>query len=229
MNLERTMSQKILIVEDEASLVMTLTDRLQRNGYEVDSAGDGEVGLEKALTGAYDLLLLDVMLPLKSGFDICRKVRQSALDTPILFLTARGQTIDKVTGLQFGADDYLTKPFDMMELEARIEALLRRAAPEASYSFGNISIDFRSAQVTKNGVPVVFSAREFHLFRYLVEHRGATLSREELLTEVWGYDAMTSTRTVDVHMAWLRQKIEENPKFPVWILTVRGMGYKFTG
>jgi len=228
------MGQKILIVEDEASLVMTLTDRLQRNGYEVDSASDGEIGMQKALTGSYDLLLLDVMLPLKSGFDICRKVRQSALETPILMLTARGQTIDKVIGLQFGADDYLTKPFDMMELEARIEALLRRAAPkavtpESSYSFGNVSIDFRSAQVMKDHMPVVFSAREFHLFRYLVEHRGATISREELLTEVWGYDAMTSTRTVDVHVAWLRQKIEENPKFPVWILTVRGMGYKFTG
>ncbi len=228
------MSQKILIVEDEASLVMTLTDRLQRNGYEVDSASDGEAGLQKALTGDFDLLLLDVMLPLKSGFDICRKVRQNSLDTPILMLTARGQTIDKVTGLQFGADDYLTKPFDMMELEARIEALLRRAAPkpapaEASYTFGNIHVDFRSAQVTRNNAPVVFSAREFHLLRYMVEHRGATISREELLTEVWGYDAMTSTRTVDVHVAWLRQKIEENPKFPVWILTVRGMGYKFTG
>ena len=228
------MSQKILIVEDEASLVMTLTDRLQRNGYEIESAGDGEAGLAKALTGGFDLLLLDVMLPLKSGFDICRKVRQSGLDTPILLLTARGQTIDKVTGLQFGADDYLTKPFDMMELEARIEALLRRAAPKpaapaATHTFGNIQIDFRSAQVTRANVPVVFSAREFHLLRYLVEHSGATISREELLTEVWGYDAMTSTRTVDVHVAWLRQKIEENPKFPVWILTVRGMGYRFTG
>ena len=174
------------------------------------------------------------MLPLKSGFDICRKVRQNALDTPILMLTARGQTIDKVTGLQFGADDYLTKPFDMMELEARIEALLRRAAPkpaaaEASYTFGNIHVDFRGAKVTRDKAPVVFSAREFHLLLYLVEHRGATISREELLTEVWGYDAMTSTRTVDVHVAWLRQKIEENPKFPIWILTVRGMGYKFTG
>lgn len=228
------MSQKILIVEDEASLVMTLTDRLQRNGYDIDSASDGETGLQKALSGAFDLLLLDVMLPLKSGFDICRKVRQKSLDTPILMLTARGQTLDKVTGLQFGADDYLTKPFDMMELEARIEALLRRAAPkpataEPGHTFGNIAIDFRSAEVTRDNVPVVFSAREFHLLRYLVEHRGAIVSREELLTEVWGYDAMTSTRTVDVHVAWLRQKIEDNPKFPVWILTVRGMGYKFTG
>jgi two-component system, OmpR family, alkaline phosphatase synthesis response regulator PhoP len=224
--------QRILLVEDEPGLVLTLTDRLQNEGYEVESATDGESGLARASNEAFALILLDVMLPRKSGFDVCRKLRQSGIHTPILMLTARGQVVDKVVGLQLGADDYLTKPFDMMELLARIEALLRRASrepapPAGVHRCGPIQVDFRRAEVLRDGKPVTLSAREFQLLRYLIDHRGATLSREELLTEVWGYDAMPSTRTVDVHVAWLRQKLEENPQHPQLILTVRGLGYKF--
>jgi two-component system alkaline phosphatase synthesis response regulator PhoP len=176
------------------------------------------------------------MLPGGNGFDICRAVRQKGLQTPILMLTARGQVVDRVVGLKLGADDYLVKPFEMAELLARIEALLRRSASTAaaattseSYRFGDVTIDFRRAEVTKNGAPVELSAREFKLLRYFIEHRGAALSRDELLNEVWGYNAMPSTRTVDVHIAWLRQKIEDNPRHPQLILTVHGLGYKFAG
>jgi two-component system alkaline phosphatase synthesis response regulator PhoP len=228
------MERKILLVEDEPGLVMTLTDRLRAEGYEVESATDGETGLARASSGEFDLMILDVMLPRKSGFDVCRKLRQIGNTVPILMLTARGQVVDKVVGLQLGADDYLTKPFDMMELLARLEALLRRAPGSpaqtaASYQFGAVRVDFRSAEVTRSSKPVSLTAREFQLLHYLIDHRGATLSRDELLSEVWGYDAVPSTRTVDVHMAWLRQKLEKNPKYPEFILTVRGLGYKFAG
>lgn len=222
---------KILLVEDEGGLVMTLTDRLQSEGYEVASARDGEEGLARARSQRYDLILLDVMLPKKSGFDVCRELRREGIETPILMLTARGQVVDKVVGLQLGADDYLTKPFDMMELLARIGALLRRVPSKtpAAWQFGPVRVDLRSAEVLRDGKPVSLSAREFQLLRYLIEHRGATVSRDRLLTDVWGYDAVPSTRTVDVHMAWLRQKLEDNPKHPRFILTVRGLGYKFAG
>jgi two-component system alkaline phosphatase synthesis response regulator PhoP len=214
---------------------MTLTDRLAVEGFDVDSATDAHSGLAKATTGQYDVIVLDVMLPGGNGFDICRTVRQKGVQTPILMLTARGQVVDKVVGLKLGADDYLVKPFEMAELLARIEALLRRSASTSaaaggdSYRFGDVTVDFRRAEVTKKGVPVELSAREFKLLRYFVEHRGAALSRDELLNEVWGYNAMPSTRTVDVHIAWLRQKIEDNPRHPQLILTVHGLGYKFAG
>ena len=228
-NVER----KILLIEDEAGLVMTLTDRLQGQGYAVASCGDGESGLKQAMTGGWDLIVLDLMLPGRNGLDVCRKLRQSGMETPILMLTARGEVVDKVVGLQLGADDYLTKPFDMMELLARIEALLRRAPKVAAqpdlYRFGSVTVSFKSAEVTRDGTPVPLSAREFQLLRYLIEHRGSLVSRDELLTEVWGYEALPSTRTVDVHMAWLRQKLEANPKHPEYILTLRGLGYKFAG
>ena len=227
---------RVLIVEDEPGLVMTLTDRLAVEGFDVDSASDYHSGLAKATGSQYDVMLLDVMLPGGNGFDICRAVRQKEIRTPILMLTARGQVGDTVVGLKLGADDYLVKPFDMSELLARIEALLRRSASTAAaatagerHRFGDLTIDFRRAEVTKNGLPVELSAREFKLLRYFVEHRGAALSRDELLNEVWGYNAMPSTRTVDVHIAWLRQKIEDNPRHPQLILTVHGLGYKFAG
>ena len=228
------MPQKILLIEDEPGLVMTLTDRLQSEGYAVESCGDGDSGLARASAEAFDLILLDVMLPGKSGFEVCRKLRQTGISVPILMLTARGQVVDKVVGLQIGADDYVTKPFDVMELLARIGALLRRSSHEfprlpAGYQFGAVRVDFRRAEVQRDGKPLSLSAREFQLLHYLIEHRGATLSREELLTRVWGYEAVPSTRTVDVHMAWLRQKLEDNPKYPQYILTVRGLGYKFAG
>jgi two-component system alkaline phosphatase synthesis response regulator PhoP len=231
------MSRRILLVEDEPGLLMTLTDRLQNEGYAVETAADGETGLARATVEQFDLVILDVMLPRKNGFDVCRDLRQRSITTPVLMLTARGQVVDKVVGLKIGADDYVTKPFEMLELLARIEALLRRApaaaptaddAPE-TYQFGPVRADFRRAEVTRDGARVELSAREFKLLQYLVAHRGATISRDELLNEVWGYDAMPSTRTVDVHVAWLRQKLEPNPHYPQFILTVHGLGYKFVG
>ena len=229
------MSRRILLVEDEPGLVLTLTDRLVAEGYEVESEGDAIRGLARGSTGHFDVILLDVMLPGGSGFDVCRTLRQRGIQTPILMLTARGQVVDRVVGLKLGADDYLVKPFEMAELLARIEALLaswhrasRRSTPLGeTFRFGEISIDFRKAEVTRSGQPIELSAREFKLLRYFVEHRGAALSRDELLNEVWGYNAMPSTRTVDVHVAWLRQKIEDNPRHPQYIHTVHGLGYKF--
>lgn len=226
------MGKKLLLVEDEPGLRLTLSDRLRSDGYDVETAADGLKGLEHALTGEHDLIILDIMLPGKSGLDICRDLRQQGFTTPILMLTARGQVVDKVLGLKIGADDYLAKPFDMMELLARTEALLRRPAPAvsaSSYQFGNLRIDFRSTTVFRDGEKVTLSAREFQLLRYFIEHRGETLSREELLKNVWGYAAMPNTRTVDVHVAWLRQKLEPDPKRPQYIVTLPGLGYKFTG
>jgi two-component system alkaline phosphatase synthesis response regulator PhoP len=225
---------RILLIEDEPGLVLTLTDRLAREGYVVDTASDGISGLARAVEGAYDLILLDVMLPGKNGFDVCRDLRQQGIDTPVIMLTARGQVVDKVVGLKLGADDYITKPFETMELMARIEARLRRATPSPSasseaYQFGDVRVDFRSAEVYRGTEPLDLSAREYQLLRYLITHRGATVSRDRLLNEVWGYHAMPSTRTVDVHVAWLRQKIEPNPRRPQYLLTVHGLGYKFVG
>jgi two-component system alkaline phosphatase synthesis response regulator PhoP len=227
------LNQHILIVEDEEALRMTLSDRLRSEGYEVDCAADGEQGLQRATGEPFDLIILDVMLPRRNGFDVCREVRKAGLITPILMLTARGQTADKVAGLKIGADDYLTKPFAMLELVARVEALLRRApmrpvAEGAIQQFGPIRIDLRGTEVWRDGKVVNLSAREFQLLRYFVEHRGATLSRDELLKEVWGYSTETFTRTVDVHVASLRQKLERDPKEPELILTVQGLGYKFS-
>jgi two-component system alkaline phosphatase synthesis response regulator PhoP len=226
--------KRLLSVEDEPGLVLTLTDRLGREGYSVESATDGRSGLERALQEPFDLLLLDVMLPGQNGFDVLRDLRQHGIDTPVIMLTARGQVVDKVVGLKLGADDYLTKPFEMMELVARIEATLRRAVPKDAvdadaYRFGSVLVDFRKAEVSRDGQPLDLSAREFQLLRYFIEHRGATISRDELLNHVWGYNAMPNTRTVDVHVAWLRQKIEPNPKHPQYIITAHGLGYKFVG
>lgn len=227
------MSARILIVEDEPGVVLTLTDRLEAEGFTVSSEADGDKGLERALAEPYDLLLLDITLPSRNGLDICRKLRSAGNSVPVLMLTARAQVVDKVVGLQIGADDYLTKPFDMMELLARVEALLRRSPkrdqPVERFEFGAVRIDFRSGEVTRDSKPVELSAREFQLLRFLVEHRGKILSRDQLLREVWGYQALPLTRTVDVHMAWLRQKLEPNSKQPQYFLTLRGLGYKFTG
>jgi two-component system alkaline phosphatase synthesis response regulator PhoP len=225
---------RVLIIEDEAGLRLTLTDRLTSEGYDVDTASDGDEGLESAAGGAHDLIVLDVMLPRMNGFDVCREARRRGVEAPILMLTARGQVIDKVVGLKLGADDYLTKPFEMPELMARLEALLRRrrSAPAPggdAYRFGDVIVDFRRAEVTRGGETVDLSAREFKLLRHFIAHRGATVSRDELLSEVWGYDEMPLTRTVDVHVAGLRQKIEANPKSPEFVLTVHGLGYKFVG
>jgi two-component system alkaline phosphatase synthesis response regulator PhoP len=225
---------RVLVIEDEAGLRLTLTDRLVSEGYAVETADDGAAGLDRATREPYDLIVLDVMLPRMNGFDVCRAVRQRGVTTPILMLTARGQVVDKVVGLKLGADDYLTKPFETIELMARLEALLRRRPSAAqprgdTYRFGDVVVDFRRAEVMRGGQPIDLSAREFKLLRHFIEHRGAMLSRDELLSDVWGYDEMPLTRTVDVHVAGLRQKIEVNPKSPEYILTVHGLGYKFTG
>jgi two-component system, OmpR family, alkaline phosphatase synthesis response regulator PhoP len=228
------MGRRILLVEDEPGLVLTLTDRLKGEGYDVEAVRDGALGLARASEGGFDLVLLDVMLPGMSGFDVCQMLRQRGIDTPVVMLTARGQLVDRVVGLKIGADDYIPKPFEMAELVARIEARLRRSPPAApaaanGYQFGDVRVDFRRAEVEREGRAVELSAREFQLLRYFIEHRGAALSRDELLNEVWGYHAMPSTRTVDVHVAWLRQKIEVNPKRPQFIVTVHGIGYRFMG
>ena len=227
------MKPRLLLVEDEPGVVLALTDRLQADGYDVSVARDGEAGLLRACAEAFDLVLLDAMLPRRNGFDVLRELRARGVGTPVLMLTARGQVSDKVRGLKLGADDYVTKPFEMAELLARIEAHLRRTPvaphPVDGYAFGDLRVDFRKAEALREGVAIELSAREFQLLRYFVEHRGATLTREELLNEVWGYNSMPSTRTVDVHVAWLRQKIEPNPRHPQFILTVHGMGYKFAG
>jgi two-component system alkaline phosphatase synthesis response regulator PhoP len=225
---------RVLLVEDEPGLQLTLTDRLTAEGYHVETAGDGDAAVRRATGEPFDIILLDVMLPGRDGFEVARTVRQQGVATPILMLTARTQVVDRVVGLKLGADDYLTKPFETIELLARIEALLRRA-PAASgvtlerYQFGDVLVDVRKAEVRRNGHLVDLSAKEFQLLRYFIEHRGATLSREELLTDVWGYHAAPSTRTVDVHVAWLRQKLEPNPRVPQFVLTVHGLGYKFAG
>ena len=229
--------KKILLVEDEPGLVLTLTDRLESEGYAVDSARAGGEALKKAAESPYDLILLDVMLPGKSGFDVCRELRSRGSSTPILFLTARGEVADKVVGLKLGGDDYLTKPFDMMELTARVEALLRRSSGSASeegaasvrYAFGDVEVDFRKAEVTRGKIALELSALEFKLLKYFIENRGATLSREELLSRVWGYDAAIQSRTVDVHVSGLRQKIEPNPARPQYVVTVHKLGYRFLG
>lgn len=228
------MDAKILIIEDEPGLVTTLRDRLHKHGYVVSAAANGETGLEMALREPADLILLDLMLPGQNGLAVCEKLRKAGSTTPILMLTARRQTRDKVSGLKAGGDDYLTKPFQMSELLARIEALLRRAAtaPDAAparHQFGSIGIDTRSTEVTRDGQAVPMSAKEFQLLRYFVEHPNVTISREELLREVWGYGDRPPTRTVDVHVAWLRQKLERDLKNPQFILTVVGFGYKFNG
>jgi two-component system alkaline phosphatase synthesis response regulator PhoP len=212
---------------------MTLSDRLTSEGYAVETAQDGELGLARATNETFDLIILDVMLPHLSGFDICRDLRQRGVGTPIIMLTARGQIADKIVGLKLGADDYVTKPFEMMELLARVEAQLRRATVGGKlstevYQFGDVRVDFRRAEAYRGENVVELSAKEFKLLRYLIEHRGAALSRDELLNEVWGYEAAVSTRTVDVHIAWLRQKLEPNQGHPQFILTIHGLGYKFS-
>jgi len=226
--------KRILLVEDEPGLVLTLTDRLKSEGYFVDAVTDGDFAVSKAFEESFDLVILDVMLPGKNGFDVCRELRQKGFEVPVLFLTARGEVTDKVVGLKLGGDDYLTKPFDMLELTARVDALLRRSSPRNDaaverFRFGDIEVDFRKAEVTRDGKSGDLSALEFKLLRYFVEHRGATLSRDELLNRVWGYEAMPYSRTVDVHVSGLRQKIEENPSRPQYVVTVHRLGYKFVG
>lgn len=227
------MNARILLVEDEPGLVMTLTDLLSAHDYDVDSATDGEAGLAKASAAAFDVVILDVMLPKKSGFDVCREMRQKGIDAAVLMLTAKTQVMDRVVGLKLGADDYLSKPFDPNELLARIEALLRRVRKEnliplKSFRFDDVEVDFERAQLLKSGAPVNMAGKEMQLLQYLIHHRGRVVPREEILQNVWEYSSEISSRTVDVHVAWLRQKLEENPAQPKHIHTIRGKGYRFS-
>ena len=224
------MKENILLVEDEHGLRKTLTARLEKAGYVVDTAADGVVGLEKAMDSPFDLIILDVALPLRDGFDVCRDLRQAGIATPILILTARTQTVDKVVGLKLGADDYVTKPFASVELLARIEALLRRVpirTGQGILASGPLRMDLRRMEVIRDGKPVYLTVREFQLLRYLMERAGSTVPRTELLRSVWGYDAGSFTRTVDVHVASLRKKLEKQPAAPEFIVTISNTGYKF--
>jgi DNA-binding response OmpR family regulator len=222
--------KRILVVEDEPGMQMMLRDALGAEGYLVETAADGETAL--AASGPFDLILLDLMLPKKSGLDVCRELRERGSTTPVLMLTARGETHDRVIGLKLGADDYLVKPFAMAELLARIEALLRRPSSmltlgSDSFAFGDVRVDFRRAIVRRGEETVELSALELRLLRHLIEHAGEVLSRDRLLGAVWGYKGNVSTRTVDVHISWLRQKLEAVPGQPRHILTLHGIGYKF--
>jgi len=224
---------RILLVEDETNLRRTVSDLLKSDGYTVESSGDGLEAQTMAMTQVFDLIILDVMLPSRNGFDICRHLRKNGVNTPILMLTARSELNNKVQGLKAGGDDYLTKPFETPELQARVEALLRRTVAGVrteikSYDFDDIHVDFISARVMKKGKTITLGERECRLLRYLVERRGTVLSRDELLQDVWGYQSIPLTRTVDVHIAWLRQKIEDDPKNPQYIVTVHGQGYRFS-
>ncbi len=226
------MNSRILLVEDEPGLVLTVSDLLMNEGYDVDTAMDGEAGLLKATSEPYDLIILDVMMPKRNGLDVCRDLRQRGYDTAILMLTAKTQVVDRVVGLKLGADDYLTKPFDPSELLARVEALLRRVKKEGraqvrSFAFGDVVVDFESGQVAKGGVPVPLASKEMQLLRYLVDRRGKVVTREELMQNVWEYQSDVNSRTIDVHVAWLRQKLEDNQQTPVHIHTIRGKGYRF--
>ena len=225
--------RKVLIVEDDEAMSVALRDGFSYEGYDVTVANDGEAGLNLATSAAPDLILLDVMLPKMTGLDVCKQLRGGGNPVPIIMLTARGQEIDKVLGLKIGADDYITKPFGFMELLARAEAVLRRcagpaAAPETC-RFGDVELDFKRHEARKAGKPIELSPREFQLLAFFLQHRGEIVTRETLLDEVWDYNAIPFTRTVDMHIAKLRKKIEDDPSDPRYIVTVHRLGYKFNG
>jgi two-component system, OmpR family, alkaline phosphatase synthesis response regulator PhoP len=227
------MSSRILLVEDEPGLVVTISDLLQAEGFAVETAINGELGLSRALNEHFDLIVLDVMLPKKDGFQVCREIRQRGVDVAILMLTAKTQVVDRVVGLKLGADDYLAKPFDPSELLARIEALLRRVTKGnrpavRTFQFGDVHVDFERGEVQKAGAAISLAGKELQLLRYLIDQRGNVVPREELLQNVWEYQSEVSSRTIDVHIAWLRQKLEDYPQSPKFIHTIRGKGYRFS-
>jgi DNA-binding response OmpR family regulator len=226
--------KRILVIEDEPQMLLGLRDNLELEGYEVATAADGDEGLQKASSFQPDLVILDVMLPRKNGFDVCRELRARSNATPVVMLTARNQETDKVLGLELGADDYVTKPFSITELLARVRAVLRRsgtrpAGAADTYRIGDLEIDFRVHQARRGKQRVEFTAREFELLRYFVTHIGQVVTREQILNEVWGYEEFPTTRTIDNFVAKLRQKIEKAPHAPEHILTIHGSGYKFVG
>ncbi|MBC8168068.1 MAG: response regulator transcription factor [Bryobacteraceae bacterium] len=225
-------NSRILLVEDEPGVVLIVTDLLVAHGYSVDSAGDGSSALRKASETSFDLLILDVMLPGVGGLELCHTLRQRGFDGGILMLTAKSQVADRVDGLRTGADDYLIKPFDPGELLARVGALLRRVhkeqlTPVMRFAFGNVTVDFSKSEVRKGDVPVSLAARELQLLRYLIDNRGQVVTRDRLLSQLWKQQPFITPRTVDVHISWLRQKLEDQPQMPKHIVTVRGEGYRF--
>ncbi|MGD9906473.1 MAG: response regulator transcription factor [Vicinamibacterales bacterium] len=222
--------RRVLLVDDEPGLRRMLSDRLRAEGYRIDTAENGEKAATLARSGDYDVIVLDLTLPLKDGLEVCRELRRDGSDTPVLMLTARDAVADKVLGLKTGADDYMTKPFESSELLARLEALLRRRTPKAEpadYTFGDVVVRPVAGQVLRGGQPVRLSAQELKLLVHLVRHPGVLFSRDQLLEAVWGYQATPETRTVDVHVSWLRQKLEPDPHHPKFIVTVFGLGYRF--
>ena len=225
------MERRILLVDDEAGLRRTLSDRLRKEGYGVDTAANGLIASEMARKSDYDLIILDLNLPAKNGLEVCQDLRREGKNVAVLMLTARDAVADKITGLKLGADDYMTKPFESAELMARIEALLRRTKPADAgpeeYVFGDVCVRPRAGQVLRGGRPVRLSAQEFKLLCHFVRHPDVVFSRDQLLDAVWGYQAAPETRTVDVHVSWLRQKLEPDPHTPIFIVTVYGLGYRF--
>jgi two-component system alkaline phosphatase synthesis response regulator PhoP len=221
----------ILVVEDERAIAMALADDLKLEGYEVEVVRDGESALGRARERSFDLILLDVMLPRKNGFDVCRQLRRTGLCTPIIMLTAKTQTAEKVLGLEMGADDYVTKPFDPIELRARIKAVLRRSAGELPEvcCFGDVEVDFGRCEARRAGKPLDITTTEFKLLTAFIRHRGKVISRDRLLDEVWGRDVYLTDRVVDNHIANLRKKIEPDPALPRFLVSVRGSGYRFDG
>ncbi len=226
-------AKRILVIEDEPQMLLGLRDNLELEGYEVVTAADGEEGLAKAISTAPDLVLLDITLPNKNGFEVCRELRARANPTPVVMLTARSQETDKVLGLELGADDYVTKPFSITELLARVRAVLRRGGARPTgletCRIGDLEVDFRTHQARRGGERLDFTAREFELLRYLVAHKGEVVTREQILNDVWGYEDSPTTRTIDNFVAKLRQKVETSSREPEHILTVHGTGYKFVG
>jgi DNA-binding response OmpR family regulator len=222
---------KILLVEDEPQMQRGVKDNLEFEGYEVDVASDGKAGLQKLMENSYDLVLLDVMLPHMSGFDVCKRVREKGIMTPVIMLTAKGEEIDKVLGLELGADDYITKPFGLRELLARVKAVLRRTEGvqgglTQTMMLGSVEINFATYNASRAGESVQMTPKEFETLKFLWQHRNNTVSRDQLLTNVWGYDESISTRTVDNFILKLRQKIEDDPAHPKHIITIHGLGYK---
>lgn len=224
---------RVLIVEDDPAMATALRDGFEYEGYAVTTAGDGPLGLKMATESSPDVMILDVMLPKMSGLDVCKQIRSEGNRLPIIMLTSRGQEIDKVLGLKLGADDYITKPFGFLELIARVEAVLRRTTGRddrlETYRFGDVTVNFKRNEVHRNGAAVDLSPREFRLLRYFIEHRGEVVTRDELMENVWDYENPPLSRTVDMHVAKLRRKIEAQPNEPAWLVTVHRVGYKFTG
>jgi two-component system alkaline phosphatase synthesis response regulator PhoP len=224
--------KKILIVDDEEHICELIGFNLRKNGYNTIVSGNGSNGLKLAREEKPDLILLDVMLPELDGYEVCKEIRKDSVisSTPIIMITARGEEFDKVLGLELGADDYITKPFSIRELVARVKAVLRRTEVKTidkNYRFGNINIDFEKHEVTRNGNKIELTLKEFELLKILIENKGRVMTRDFLLDKVWGYEYVGETRTIDVHIRHLRQKIEEMDKKPKYIETIRGIGYRF--